>query len=378
MEEKKKWLYLGSFAAVLYLAVTRIDNIVDFVKLLAGAASPLLLGAVIAYVLNILLKQAEKFYFPGSRSLLAEKTRRPVCILLCIAFVILVVVLILKLVVPELISSFVLIGKEIPVVFEDIRIWLVNNSEGMPSIQEMLQGLNINWPEFLQKLAGYVTAGATGVIVSTVAIITGTLGVITQALIGTIFAIYLLFNKEKLYLQVKKLLTAFLPQKALDKLRYNFRIANETFTNFIVGQFTEAVIIGSLCTLGMTLLRFPYAGMTGAVVGATALIPVVGAYIGAFIGAFMIFTVNPLKAVFFILFLVILQQLEGNLIYPKVVGSSIGLPGMWVLAAVTIGGGTLGIAGMLLGVPLAATVYKLLGNEVNRRLQKNKKTVKGK
>ena len=137
----------------------------------------------------------------------------------------------------------------------------------------------------------------------------------------------------------------------------------------------EAVIIGLLCTLGMSLLRIPYALMTGAVVGATALIPVVGAYIGAAVGAFMVFTVNPLQALLFLVFLVVLQQLEGNLIYPKVVGSSIGLPGLWVLAAVTVGGGVMGIAGMLIGVPLAASVYKLAGAAVAHRL--GEKTIKG-
>ena len=150
---------------------------------------------------------------------------------------------------------------------------------------------------------------------------------------------------------------------------------HETFTNFITGQCMEAVIIGLLCTLGMSLLRIPYALMTGAVVGATALIPVVGAYIGAAVGAFMVFTVNPLQALLFLVFLVVLQQLEGNLIYPKVVGSSIGLPGLWVLAAVTVGGGVMGIAGMLIGVPLAASVYKLAGAAVAHRL--GEKTIKG-
>ncbi len=148
------------------------------------------------------------------------------------------------------------------------------------------------------------------------------------------------------------------------------RVANESFSSFIVGQCTEAVILGVLCTIGMIIFRFPYATMTGAVVGATALIPIVGAYIGAGIGAFMILTVDPMKALFFLIFLLILQQIEGNFIYPKVVGTSIGLPAIWVLAAVLVGGGLFGILGMLVGVPLAATVYKLLKNRVAQKLGK--------
>ncbi len=159
-------------------------------------------------------------------------------------------------------------------------------------------------------------------------------------------------------------------QKNAERLILVAQTAHKTFSSFIVGQFTEAVILGLLCTVGMMIFRFPYAAMTGAVVGVTALIPIVGAYIGAAVGAFMILTVSPFKAALFLLFLVVLQQLEGNLIYPRVVGTSIGLPGMWVLAAITVGGTLLGIPGMLLGVPTAATVYKLLGFSVNERLKK--------
>ena len=166
---------------------------------------------------------------------------------------------------------------------------------------------------------------------------------------------------------------AYVKEDTIIRLRNIYRTADETFSSFIIGQCTEAVILGTLCTVGMLLLRFPYAPMIGAFIGATALIPIVGAYLGAAVGAFMILTVDPLKALLFIIFIVVLQQLEGNLIYPKVVGSSIGLPGIWVLAAVTVGGGLGGIGGMLLGVPVAATVYKLIRNDVNRRNQSEKK-----
>lgn len=150
---------------------------------------------------------------------------------------------------------------------------------------------------------------------------------------------------------------------------YVLKVANRTFSSFIVGQCVEAVILGSLCTLGMFLFQFPYAAMVGAFISATALIPVVGAYLGAAFGAFMILTVDPMQAVFFLIFIVVLQQVEGNIIYPRVVGSSIGLPGLWVLAAVIIGGGLGGVVGMLFGVPVAATLYKLLSDQVQKRLQ---------
>ena len=217
-----------------------------------------------------------------------------------------------------------------------------------------------------------LAAGAGGIFSSVVTVIGSLFGTVAQFVIGTIFAIYVLSSKEKLAEQADNLMKAYMKPRTREKILYVAGTAHETFSSFIVGQCMEAVIIGSLCAAGMLVLKMPYAVMTGTVVGVTALIPVVGAYIGAVVGAFMVFTVNPLQAVIFIVFLLILQQLEGNLIYPKVVGSSIGLPGMWVLAAVTVGGGVFGIGGMLLGVPLAASAYKLLEADVQMRISKKK------
>ena len=182
-----------------------------------------------------------------------------------------------------------------------------------------------------------------------------------------IFALYLLVGKERLGRQFQSLTEVYLKEHTRNRLMYVLSTAHDTFTKFFVGQFTEAIIIGVLCTVGMWILRFPYATMIGVLIGATALLPVVGAYLGAFIGAFMILTVNPVQAIGFLVFIVVLQQLEGNLIYPRVVGSSVGLPGIWVLAAVTVGGGFGGVAGMLLAVPATATIYRLLQADVRRK-----------
>ena len=192
-------------------------------------------------------------------------------------------------------------------------------------------------------------------------------GTVMQSFIALIFALYLLAGKDRLNRQFHALADTYLPERFTRRLWYVLVTAHDTFTRFFVGQFTEAIIIGVLCTLGMALFRLPYATMIGTLVGATALLPVVGAYLGAGIGAFMILTVNPLQALVFLIFIAVLQQLEGNLIYPRVVGTSIGLPGIWVLAAVTVGGGIGGIAGMLLAVPVTATFYRLLRTDVQRR-----------
>jgi len=191
-------------------------------------------------------------------------------------------------------------------------------------------------------------------------------GVVTT-LLAIIFALYLLLGKDKLKSQATRLLQNYCKPKWYGRILYVLRTLNDCFHKYIVGQCTEAVILGLLCTVGMLLFHFPYATMIGALIAFTALIPIAGAYIGAGVGAFMILTVSPIKAVFFLIFIVVLQQLEGNIIYPRVVGSSIGLPGIWVLTSVTIGGGIMGIAGMLLGVPLTAAIYRILQKDLHRR-----------
>ena len=219
----------------------------------------------------------------------------------------------------------------------------------------------------MYKVADVVKSGFTSFVNSTLTAVGAVVGSVVNFFIGLIFGIYILSGKEKLHSQVSRIMHAYMKERTVARIRYIYRTANETFSSFIIGQCTEAVILGTLCTIGMLLFRFPYAPMIGAFIGATALIPIVGAYLGAAVGAFMILTVDPLKALLFIIFIVVLQQLEGNLIYPRVVGSSIGLPGIWVLAAVTVGGGLGGIGGMLLGVPVAATAYKLIRNDVAGR-----------
>ena len=194
-------------------------------------------------------------------------------------------------------------------------------------------------------------------------------GVVVEIL-SIIFAIYLLASKEKLHDRLNDIIDSYFKPKICEKIRYFSAIINDCFHKFIVGQTTEAVILGVLCTVGMLVLRLPYATMIGALVGFTAIVPVVGAFAGAIVGAFMISTVSMVEAVIFIVFIVILQQLEGNLIYPKVVGSSLGLPSMVILATVTVGGGVFGVLGMVLGVPLVSAAYKIITADVKNKTAK--------
>lgn len=369
---KKLWK-AGFILGAIYLCITYLHEIGAFIGTLLGVLSPLITGCITAFVLNLLMKRLESWYFPHSQSPFVVKSRRPVCIFLSMLTWTLILALICTLVIPELVSSFTLIGKEIPPALQWLYHFVSDNLDGIPSLQQMLLNLNLNWSVLVQKLLSYISLGVGDVINTALAVITGVFGLLTNLLIGIIFALYLLLDKERLMRQFSRLFEAHLKPKKYQQFLRLMRTANESFSSFIVGQFTEAIILGLLCAAGMFLLRLPYAAMTGAVVGATALIPIVGAYIGAGIGAFMILTVDPMKALFFLIFLIILQQIEGNFIYPKVVGTSIGLPGIWVLAAVIVGGGLFGIFGMVLGVPLAATIYKVLKNRVSRKLDRAKK-----
>ncbi len=355
-------------AAVLVLAVTRFDKLLGFAGRLWGIVIPLIMGAVMAYVLNLIMKKKKKWYFPKSKSKLVKATRRIVCIFLSIFLILLIGFLIFRLVIPELVDTISMIWRWVPVGLERLQDILANYSDQIPELEKWINSLEFDWNEIGKNMFRYFTSGVSYIVGSTISVV-GTIGMgVTNFVIGLIFAIYILANKETLGRQLGKVAAAYCRPVLLNKIKSVIKVANETFSSFIVGQCTEAVILGSLCILGMLIFRFPYAPMVGTFVGATALIPVVGAYLGAVVGFIMILTVSPIKAVLFIVFIIALQQLEGNLIYPKVVGSSIGLPGMWVLAAVTVGGGISGIGGMLMGVPLTATVYKLIRSDVNKRI----------
>lgn len=360
------WLVLAVLA-ILYFKQGLAALVVLF-----HICAPLVMGCVIAYALNIVLKLLERIYFPRSKKALVLKTKRPVCILLSLGLVSGVIVLVTILVVPEFLRAFILIAKEIPVYFESFKSWLRSYSDQYPMIADTVQGMNIEWDTTLKQFAQYALSGVGSVFSSAITFV-ATLGSgVLNVAVGIIFAIFILSQKEKLKKQVQTLLTVFIKSEHTAKLTHVLSVANDTFTRFIAGQCLEALILGSLCLIGMLIFRFPYAAMISAVVGVTALIPVVGSFVGVGVGAFMILTVDPLSALLFIIFLLVLQQIEGNLIYPKVVGSSVGLPGMWVLAAIIIGGGVGGVVGMILGVPLSATLYKLLQESVRKNLQTKK------
>lgn len=360
-----KYLFLALFAV---LVVKYSENIFSKIGNISGATVPLISGLAMAYVLNILMKKLEKIYFPKSKNEIINKSRRAVCIFLAILLIIFILVIVALIVIPELVNAISVIIAAIPKFVEDIIKFIDTNSDKYEVVENTLVTLQIDVNEISRSVMTFASSLLTGVLNSIILFASTMANSLINFIISLVFAIYALANKEKLSYQIKKVMKAFLKNKSIEKINYVFHVINESFSNFIVGQCVEAVIIGGLCTAGMFVFSFPYAVTVGVFISVTALIPIVGAYLGAALGAFIILTVSPLKAVLFLLYITILQQLENTLIYPKVVGSSIGLPGIWVFAAITLGAGLGGIVGMLLSVPVAATIYKLFVDKVNKRL----------
>ena len=355
---------IGASVFLLYLAVSAFPLLAEFAGKVLGAAVPLLLGAVIANVINILMSFYERHYFPDRRHSFFEKSRRAVCMLLSFLTLGLISVLLFRLVVPELKACVELLIAQLPAVADRIYRWLGGFEYVPENILAALQG--IDWKKRVEQFIGMVGSGVGNVMGTAIDVVSNVFSGAVTALLALIFSIYLLSGKETLRRQSRRLMARYMSRRVYEKTLHVLAVVDDCFHRYIVGQCLEAVILGVLCALGMLLLHIPYATMTGAVIAFTALIPVAGAYIGAAVGAFMILTVSPAKALLFLVFLVILQQLEGNLIYPRVVGSSMGLPAIWVLASVTVGGGVMGIAGMVLGVPVAAALYRLLKEDVDR------------
>lgn len=361
----KDCLKAGITVFALYLGIHYWGRVSGLAKAVVAAGMPLIIGCIIAYLVNILMGSYERIYFPRAKNRALVKSRRPVCMLLAFLTLCAIVTLVILLIVPQLSSCIQIIIAGVPEVMNTILAFI---DERDLLSEDMIANLeSIDWKSWIGQIVQVVTTGLGNVVDIMLSAVTSVLSWVVTAFISLIFAIYLLSGKEKIGGQCGAVMDRYLPEKTTKKIRYVVRVFDDCFHRYIVGQCTEAVILGILCAVGMAVLRLPYAPMIGTLIAFTALVPIAGAYIGAGVGAFMILTVDPLKAVVFLIFIVVLQQLEGNLIYPKVVGLSMGLPGIWVLAAVTVGGGIMGIGGMLLGVPVAAGVYRLLREDVRKK-----------
>ena len=351
---------------LVYLSIRYWPQVAKFVVGLFDSAQPLIIGAIVAFLVNILMRSLENIIFPRAKKKALVAARRVICMLLAFVMLISIIVLIVLLIAPQLVSCIEIIIAEVPPLFNNIIKWL-QQTEILPD-DIMKELASIDWKSNLTKIFDVLTSGIGSVFDIVVSTVTSVFSGVVTAIVSIIFSIYLLAGKEKIADQITRLEKCYLGLSKKRKFNHTIQTLKDSFENFIVGQCKEALILGVLCALGMWIFQFPYATMIGALIGFTALIPVAGAYIGGAIGTIMIMTESPFQALLFVVFLVVLQQIEGNLIYPKVVGESIGLPGIWVLTAVTIGGGVMGITGMLIGVPLVAAIYKLVGEDMDEKL----------
>ena len=361
----RKILEIVILGIICYWGLNHYEIIFKSAGKFVSVIMPFILGFIIAFILNVLMIRVEKVLNKFFNANKFKLIKRVTSISLSILILLGVLLLVVQLVIPEISNAIKLIAASLPDVFE----MLAKLSKGDTGISLQLKSFfnSVDVQALVSDLSEFAKIGFTGVLGSTVDILSMFVNGIFNVVVGFVFAIYILMSKETLKRQTRKLLSVCVTPKITNKIIEIAAVSRTTFTNFIIGQTIEAIILGSLCALGMKIFGFPYAPMVGTLVGITAFIPIIGAFVGGGIGAFMIMTVDPMQALLFIIYLIILQQIEGDLIYPRVVGSSVGLPSIWVLFAVTVGGGLWGIVGVLFSVPTLSVIYLLLKEYVNNR-----------
>lgn len=366
---RKDIIIIISYIALVIFALVNFSKIIAFLGKVISIFSPFLLGIILAFVLNVLNNFIEKKIFGKIKpSKIWNKIKRPLCITLSLILVFLTIFFVMNLLIPQLKNSASLFTDTLPAYKEDI-IGILNKFDVDESTVNKVGEYLDN---FGKVITDYIKGNSKDVITVTTEVATSVVNIISKGIITLVFAIYMIAQKETLSRQINKVMKAYLKPKTINKINTVGTLANKTFSNFITGQCLEALIFGSLVFVGMLIFRFPYASTIGVLLGFTALIPIFGAFIGTAIGFILIMMVSPVKAILFVVFIIVLQQIEGNLIYPRVVGKSIGLPGMWVLLSVTVGGSIGGILGMLIATPLCSLLYALFTKMVNDRLKSNK------
>ena len=359
----KRILLLVACSIILYWALNNLTTLGKLLGSFFSLFSPLLIGAGIAYVMNLLLKAIERLWdmaLKKAPELWRVKLKRPICLTATILLFLGIIFAIFFILIPRLEEAGSTLIANVPGYITQIQNWWGSLVDFAAGHGVTLPELSMNVEDATKFISKILSSDSSNVVNTTIDITTSILGALVNILLALVFSVYMLAQKETLISQSRRLLLAALPRKAGQRTMHILKLTNNAFSSFVTGQVTEAFILGSLCCIGMLILRLPYALPVSVIISFTSLIPIFGAWIGAATGAFLIVFVSPIKALTFLIFLLILQQVEGNLIYPKVVGKSVGLPGLWVLAAVTIGGGIFGMLGMLLGVPICSVIYALV------------------
>ncbi|WP_370830100.1 AI-2E family transporter [Clostridium sp.] len=369
----KEYWGIVTYVIILAYAIFNFKNLISGATNIIGIISPFIIGIAIAFVLNLIMVIFEKKIFSfldNKKYIKYSKFKRPLSVALTFILVFVVIIGLIRFIIPQLIDSISTLTNAVPAYMKSFEVLISKYVSHTEILNTVWNNFLSAWKEVLQFTGQILASSLSGVLNITLGFTSG----LFNFIISLFFAIYMLLNKEKLQLGMKKVLYAFSGKKFADKVMYLGKISNEAFSNYIGGQFIEAIIIGVLCFIGMIILNMPYALLISVIISVTALIPIFGAFIGTIPSAFIILIIDPMKALWFILFIIILQQIEGNLIYPKVVGGSIGLPPIWVILAMVIGGNTFGLIGILLGIPIFSVIYKVFKDIVDKRL--NNKDIK--
>ena len=350
---------------ILYWILHEFERVKAVFAFIKGVVSPFVLGATLAFIINVPMRAIENML-----AKIGNKTvRRVVALVLTLLAVLLVVALVFWLLIPQVVDTVESLTPKLYTFAVDAEKNITQFITEHPELMALIDLKSLNVSEWIQKIVAMLASGLTGVLGGAFSIIGVISGALMDVVIAVVFAVYCLFQKEALSRQGKKLIYAFLPEKFCDGVVRVLRLTNVTFSNFLSGQCLEVLILGCMFAVSMAIFRMPYAPLVSVLVAVTAFIPVVGAWVGCVVGAFFILVANPIQAIWFVVMFLVLQQIENNLIYPRVVGTSIGLSGMWVLVAVAVGGELMGVAGMFLMIPITSVLYTLLTEVTNKRLE---------
>lgn len=374
-EAVKKIRGLIIFAAIIIACFWKYDVVISVLAFIFHVIFPFVLGGAIAFVLNVPMNFIQRHLFPEDKiekRKVIKKLARPLSMLIVLFCVIGIIVLVMFVLIPQLGNTFASLENSIQAFIPKIQKWAETLFHDNKEIMNWVNHLEFDWNKIMNAGINFLKNGAGSVLDSTIMAAKSIVSGITTFFIAFVFAIYILLQKEKLSIQAKKVLFAFVRKGRAEATLEVLSLTYNTFSSFLTGQCVEAIILGCMFVITMSILRLPYALLVGIVIAFTALIPIFGAFIGCVVGAFLIFMVDPIKALIFIVLFLILQQIEGNLIYPHVVGSSVGLPSIWVLAAVSIGGSLMGVVGMLIFIPIVSVVYALFREVVYLKLKQRK------
>ena len=368
----KKIRELIVFTALLVVALWKFDVVKKKKKTIWDIIFPFVLGGAIAFLTNVPMSFLEKKIFENvkKKNKIVRKLKRPISLILTIVLVVGVIALVMFGVIPQLTRTMGTLVTSINDFIPQMQSWIGEFFHNNQEIMNLVDQIEFDPDQAIKWGISLLGNGAGNMMNTTMSAVGSIVSGVATFFIAFSFACYILFQKEKLHVQIRKVFFAFLPRQKADDFLKVCSLTYRTFANFLAGQCLEAVILGSMFVVTLSILKMPYALLIGILIAFTALIPIFGAFIGCAVGSFLIFMVNPQQAILFVIVFLVLQQIEGNLIYPHVVGESVGLPSIWVLAAVTIGGNLMGIVGMLVFIPLLSVLYTIFREFVYLRLKK--------